>query len=287
MAEESTGILELPKDVVLSAASDASLPDRSEGETAFSPYTVDVDKTVLAGVRESLPPNILRWLDELPPLHFEGPITLVVGDNGSGKSTLAEAILLAQEAAFRKSNPTGRCAGLNRSQDTPALKLAPVLVAGGQNGKSGFGAYKIHGAEAMTQTHDWAKGQSQMPQGERAVTESGGRYTHERSTRQLMDEALTDLQRYVIEPRRRIAKTVHGIFDEPEAGLDLNRQTKLPGMLAELMQPGDSLLVPTNNAVLVLSDLPRIDLNQPDRGVHVPTQEERISMLRRMFPQMV
>jgi predicted ATPase len=73
------------------------------------------------------------------------------------------------------------------------------------------------------------------------------------------------------------------VFDEPEMGLSPQRQMDLPESLPTFMLPGDTMLVPTNNLALYLSDLPRLDLSMPERGVYKPSDFGETGKIE--FPQ--
>lgn len=66
------------------------------------------------------------------------------------------------------------------------------------------------------------------------------------------------------------AKKVH-FFDEPETGLSPRRHQHLVEDLRGLIDEGSIAIVPTNSIVLYQSDLPRIDLDFPERGIHKPS----------------
>lgn len=60
-----------------------------------------------------------------------------------------------------------------------------------------------------------------------------------------------------------------GFIDEPETGMDVKRHIALPDSITSWYPEGSMLIVPTNSTELYRSDLPRIDLNEPERGLHV------------------
>lgn len=60
-----------------------------------------------------------------------------------------------------------------------------------------------------------------------------------------------------------------GFIDEPETGMDVKRHIALPDSITNWYPEGSMLIVPTNSTELYRSDLPRIDLNEPERGLHV------------------
>lgn len=87
------------------------------------------------------------------------------------------------------------------------------------------------------------------------------------SHRQTVDATLSRRQKH----QRLLAGTIE-FFDEPETGLSPRRHHRLQDELSTLMSPGSIAIVPTNSVVLFDSDLPRIDLDYPERGIHHPSQ---------------
>ncbi len=62
--------------------------------------------------------------------------------------------------------------------------------------------------------------------------------------------------------------------DEPESGLSPRRHQNIEGEIYEVFgapDKGNIVIVPTNSVILFQSDLPRIDLDYPERGIHRPS----------------
>lgn len=63
-------------------------------------------------------------------------------------------------------------------------------------------------------------------------------------------------------------------IDEPETGLDPRRHIKLPETLGSWYPEGSILIVPSNSVELFRSPLPRIDLSEPEKGIHIPENHQ-------------
>jgi predicted ATPase len=106
-----------------------------------------------------------------------------------------------------------------------------------------------------------------------APIEAAPKVTEKLSTRQLFDQTAGGMI------HDRLGRRMGGgdgmlVFDEPEQGLSPAGQLKLAEQLASQVDGEiiDKMLVPTNNVVLFLSDLPRLDLEHPERGIHRPSE---------------
>ncbi len=60
-----------------------------------------------------------------------------------------------------------------------------------------------------------------------------------------------------------------GFIDEPETGMDVKRHIALPDDITTWYPEGSMLIIPTNSTELYRSDLPRIDLSEPEKGLQV------------------
>lgn len=60
------------------------------------------------------------------------------------------------------------------------------------------------------------------------------------------------------------------IMDEPETGMDIERHLALPEKINGWFPPGSIAVIATNSTELFRSDLPRIDLREPEKGVFTP-----------------
>lgn len=73
-------------------------------------------------------------------------------------------------------------------------------------------------------------------------------------------------------------KSGPGIYflDEPESGISPMRHKKIESNIDDLVHvdqhPGSIVIIPTNSIKLYESDLPRIDLRYPERGIFCPSQ---------------
>jgi predicted ATPase len=96
------------------------------------------------------------------------------------------------------------------------------------------------------------------------------------STRQTIDQALADLKASRANRASKRGETgpIISFVDEPETGLSPSRHNNLEAEISNIFleQTGDTVIVPTNSVILYNSDLPRIDLDFPERGIHRPSQ---------------
>lgn len=102
-----------------------------------------------------------------------------------------------------------------------------------------------------------------------------------KSTRQTVDEELIGYKKHRNSPRKRIGQEGPDIqgrvefVDEPESGLSPRRHIKIADEIYNIFgspEDGNIIIVPTNSVVLFDSDLPRIDLDYPERGIHRPSK---------------
>ncbi len=234
-----------------------------------------------------LPEEMKDWLMRLPEnLNFTDPVTLIVGDNGTGKTSIARGIVAALSRARMAANPEGRFNDLYLENGEPANAIADAInVSVEDAAKGNIITTFIEGSEVMFKSREWAREQARSqgrPNSTEVATWMKGHTTeeeivartpiHELSSRQLFEQSIQGIKRQSIDShRQRVGGDVVVIFDEPEQGLSPQRQLELPGVIAGFLDEHDTMLVPTNNLALYLSDMPRIDVDHPDRGVYKPS----------------
>ncbi len=269
----------------LAQIAEAAQVDSPEGkeQLEYQGFEVKVDKAKLEAA--DLSPEMLEWLTKLPDtLVFDEPVTLIVGQNGSGKTQFARA-LLATLSNSRVGTDT-RSMDFRLDNDEPAELIAPALsMAEPPSGNiiSGF----IEGADVMHGSRLWAKQQAS-----RSNSGDENPYAdHRLSSRELFNESVKEILKIRVDSHRQ---RVFGgsdrfeenpgsaavIFDEPEQGLSPEGQDRLPQDILEFLPGSDTLIVPTNNYVLArLSDIPRLDLAHPERGIHRPSDYDELYTL--------
>lgn len=250
-------------------------PESRGGES----YEDDEENTTQSGLQE-----VLERFKRLPEkLQFELGVTLIVGENGSGKSTLAKALYLVaryqdalrffenKEHAYESVFNPGYSLPYERTwlkQAGLAPQVAKVVrVDSFQSGKriGGDNGYKdfpeIIGNQLRNE-QDYVI-ESQI-RGE--ILDSLG--LPNQSHRQTVDRLVLDeLKR----EKPWNPKPTICFFDEPETGMSPKRHKQLEQELLDCMTEGSIAIVPTNSVVLFESDLPRIDLDYPERGIHRPS----------------
>lgn len=254
-----------------SAAGQETAPEKKE-KLPHAIYEMRIDQKEIAK-QEGIPEEMKEWLARLPEsIRFKEQITLIVGENGSGKTSFARAILAARSKALEEQNPDAKISGIQINQEEPANALQQIISLDETRKDPNFHATFIEGVEVMSEIRRWAKEEAFRNLQDRAEQVSGGSYSHRLSSRQLFEQAIRFLKEQAIDfNRTRGVKNIDIVFDEPEQGLSPRRQLDLPAYLAELIEEGDTLLVPTNNLALFLSDLPRLDLSKPERGIFRPS----------------
>lgn len=249
-----------------------STAEKREG-ASYPTYDVMIDKERLALARpEGIPEDLKERFMRLPEtLTFKDQVVLIVGENGSGKTALARAIFAARARSLKEQNPGARTNDFLLDNEEPAATLQEILAVKERRDNADFLSIFIEGTEVMSEIRKWAKEEAYRNQGDRAEDLSGGAYTHSLSSRQLFEQATHDIKKMGTEFNKGFPH-VDLLFDEPEQGLSPQRQIDLPAQLPHFVDEKDTLLVPTNNLALFLSDLPRIDLNYPERGVFRPSE---------------
>lgn len=108
----------------------------------------------------------------------------------------------------------------------------------------------------------------------RMVADKGQHDQSRGSTRQTVDAQISR----IIERTQKWAEgQVVYFVDEPETGLSPRRHNDIQQEIEDIFVNADSahgantVIVPTNSVILFNSDLPRIDLDYPERGIHRPS----------------
>lgn len=294
-----------PKPFAAEAApKSSSRPDslsiyEKRAERAKQPMScsISIDRAALDAVKERIhrdvPANMRDYMSEqrqnveqiierikkLPDgLSFKPGITLIVGDNGAGKSTLARAIFYAMRIESEVQDGESRDVATKdvldpRGQNLPvtrgelfdlkrsgvAVDIAPALKL------------EQTGITELVRYQDFTTitgGARSVDSSEMASPEARDRFYAEWeptfSNRQTIDRELKEM--YVGRKPKMVS-----FEDEPEIGMSPRRQKGLEQEIASRAKEGSIQIVPTNSVVLYDNpDLPRIDLDYPERGVFYP-----------------
>lgn len=241
--------------------------------------------------------SVVETMAALPEdLHFSPGVTLIFGENGAGKSTLAKALFLAMRVEDRtRSNKDAAINALNfRGVDTERFKdarkdaekslltitgdthdvflrgsgLAPLLARHMKitaEKKKGFVYYHdctlASGVEETNAYRYYSREDSRHED----------LFSHDyRSHRQTVERHLEDLRQDRI--RNTMGESEIVFLDEPETGMSPKRHKAIAEELPTHAEPGSIIIVPSNSVVLYNSDLPRIDLDYPERGIFRPSE---------------
>jgi predicted ATPase len=284
------------------------LPSVEENLTQGAFVDSDKEQKLLEGKVTELG-NLLETVRRLPEeLRFEPGITLVVSaENGGGKSSVAKALYLA--AKFEAARQEREKDGFD-GRDPRASAYESIFESGGREAEeramSGLGAEfakamlgvkefaagnfiaytdvgRLYGAKAdliQRNSQDRVHTDVSSRTGTDVVSRTKGaiNLAEVGSTRQMIDIDLRKLKERSGKGRYNDGATA-GIFfaDQPEEGISQFRQVGMKGEIEAVFgsaEKGDIVIVPTNSMMLFLSDLPRIDLRYPERGIHRPSDYE-------------
>lgn len=236
--------------------------------------------------------EIQRTLDALAALperlHFEVGITLIVGENGIGKSTLARALNASaglrdwaqdhpdeseEKVERMRSIFTGESNNGGNAYDvlpSPLVNLISPLVT--VDNLLNFGHLRYHDL-TIVMGSDAHRGYATSRGSDEERTLVVPR-SHRQSVDNFFEWKKIEKDR-VIEARNEGKRVSEGpqvyFIDEPETGLSPRRHLKLEEIIHDCTIEGSIVILPTNSTVLYGSDLPRIDLEHPERGIFRPS----------------
>lgn len=200
-------------------------------------------------------------------MQFEPGPTLIFGDNGSGKTILADAISMAvQKALFMQER------GDDADPSDPANIFRPRIPGysgQGLNGNDPRMDAHVEFVYSIAECIDVH--QLTLPEGAQSVEITSalrtaaalGNVAMGVSTRQAIGEL----------EGARGGRSLVDIYDEPELGLSPRKQNTELDAMVEARAAGIVGLVPTNSGILFTGNRPRIDLDVPELGVHVPNTD--------------
>jgi energy-coupling factor transporter ATP-binding protein EcfA2 len=242
-------------------------------------------------------------------LEFKPGITLIVGENGLGKSTLAKALRYAtiianrtmrwgdpEQAKEQVLNPRGvEDAKVELNDSGMAPEIVEHIQIDYFGDGSGLEPFYYDAAEIIgrQKTLNRQAGRTDYRYDEFGSSrKSEGQYSRDgRSHRQTVDDQLfghlkrekqLEIRERDREPIRQDGKkTFHDLdksgprvyfIDEPETGMSPKRHKHLAEEVLDVTHEGATIILPTNSTVLYDSDLPRIDLEHPERGIFRPSE---------------
>ncbi len=241
---------------------------------------------------------ILETIAQLPEvLEFNPGVTLICSfDNARGKTTLAKALRYAakyQDILEREGAETAERWVFNpRDDDLTELYgagLAPSIARGMSVSSLSHASRTMHYYDSTVVAGELSQMHRDMGRGHTVYSSDGYNissgpqhfqdglshrqtiderlFEHLRSERAAAEEAKTGQKRWGNPAGPQLV-----FIDEPENGASIRRQYRLADELVETGPDGSAFIVPTNSVKLFESDLPRINLDMPELGIHRPSQ---------------
>lgn len=193
----------------------------------FSGADQFIRRVKLSGESSSEYPFSIPAVKDIESIHFDNPVTFLVGENGSGKSTIVEAIAVA--AGFSAEGGTKNY-NFSSVDSTSSLSDNIVLVRGVIREEYGY----FLRAESFYTTANYADTGTAL-----GPLLFDGKRIHEQSH----GEAFLSIMK---ESRKGLF-----IFDEPESALSPQRQLSLMVMMNELAREGSQFIVATHSPILM------------------------------------
>lgn len=225
--------------------------------------------------------GVIDTYSRLPEeMHFEAGITAIFGENGAGKTLLADIIIMATQMELHRQK-NGQQFGERILGDYKGEKdkFYPTLPGRLGSGRETIGeedhtalvaelaqCMRVHDAALMSLTEFGLSSAMRSPA-------ALGNIAMGMSSRQAVD--------YLKGMQGRSDRGNNPsvmLYDEPELGMSPRRQM---GLVDELLKnrSGAVELVPSNSIVLFESNIPRIDLDTPEKGIHTPADEQSLELV--------
>jgi len=204
-------------------------------------------------------------------LHFDAGITAIFGDNGAGKTLLADIVIMAiHMEVFRQGKGLSFDDDILPKYRSQSGKFIPQLPGRLHSGPDAYGEDEhrafVSRLAACMRVHEaalFSKDKYDLADANRSPAALGN-VAVGMSSRQAVDYVKNDKRHFRFKPSIIMQ-------DEPELGLSPRRQlTLVEELTAQASTSGAVELVPSNSIVLFESDVPRIDLDFPEKGIHRP-----------------
>ncbi|QQS26725.1 AAA family ATPase [bacterium] len=271
---------------------------KDEVEDLIADRRADISRTIEAIAR----------LPEI--LEFKPGITLIVGENGLGKSTLAKSLryaALTHDRAMQDGDSIAEARNwvlsprahgdaqfeLNDSGLAPEISEyihvdyyghMPYITPHYYDAAEIIGRQKTLNREAGRTDYRYDEhGQSMQYAGTHSRTGRSHRQTvDDQLFGYLKSEKESEIKRKSYRSAREDGKKYPTdldttgpqvyFIDEPETGMSPRRHKQLANEILDVTHEGATIILPTNSTVLYDSDLPRIDLEHPERGIFRPSE---------------